>query len=1207
MEKLRKIFTISVMAVTVLSMSVIVAPDAGATASAGDLIKMNGLSSVYYLGADSKRYVFPNEQTYFSWYNDFSGVVTIPQSELESYSLGANVTIRPGTKLVKITTDPKVYAVESDGSLVWVPDEATALALYGSDWASRVVDVPDAFFTNYTVSTSQVSASAYPEGSLIKLPDVADVYYIEVDGTARKITTEAAFNANRFNWDNVITTAADFTLPVAGSDIDSLESDLVDTSSGAGGTAGAGTGLTVALASDTPASATAVKNAARVPFTKVNLTASADGDISVKLKVQRNGLSVDTDFTSISFLDGVKQLGNIKTLNSLHQCLSDSITVSAGQTKSIIIAGNIRSDGTDTSAGVASFSVVEVVTSAIVSGSLPVVGNDMTLSNAVTIGTATLARGSYDPNGTDTKEVGTTGYTFLSFKITASTEAQQVEYIKFTNQGSIADGDLDNVKLYVDNSYYTDGTLVSKKVEFDFTSNPVVIAKGGHKEFSLVADIVGGSGRNIDFDIYKTTDVAVKGQDFGYYITPSAALNGGNVISVSAGTLTISKSNAVATANIAEGQDNVPLGAWVFRAQGEGVEITQSIFNIVVTGAGGGNSNYTDITNCTLFDESGSALTGAVDLASGSTTTFSDTISLPVGDNIVTLKCNLSSDFTNGDYITASTDTGATASFAVTGTVTGDPIAETPATDVAANIQTIKTGSLAVYTGTTPVTQSLVKGSSQALFANIILDASASGEDVKITQMIIKDTVSGGPGTGKTINITNIKLYVDGVAKSVIKSGSSSAAGTDETLTYALSGTDAIVVPKGGNVIVQVKGDISASAVTSAQHVFDLDAITCQGNSTGDTITATVTSGGQAMIMVANGTLTTSLASDNPSSSLMAGGSTGNIITVLNMEAAYEDVELDQITLTASSTPSASSTAKDVAKLYLYDEDGNKIVGITATSNTYVVTVPDYAEDGDGNWVSGFKITKGATAKLYVKADLASISTVASIGTSANQITYRVALATDVVATGLESGQGVDESGTADGNTHWIYKSVPTLALVSLPTTTLANGTQTLFKFSITADAQGDIDFGKATFTVATTSCLITSMKLYDVTSGETELNATGQVAVGATDVVEILIDTAKVPTITAGDTRTFELKGTVSGASTAGDSVSTQINGDAREPWDITYPATRALIDTSTNDDFIWSDRSASSHAVGTIDWTNGYKVSGLNATVSSAQVMSK
>jgi hypothetical protein len=94
---------------------------------------------VYYLGDDGKRYVFPNESTYKSWYSDFSGVVTVSSDELASYPLGANVVVRPGTKLVKITTDPKVYTVEPNGSLRWIQTEADATALYGANWAQRVM------------------------------------------------------------------------------------------------------------------------------------------------------------------------------------------------------------------------------------------------------------------------------------------------------------------------------------------------------------------------------------------------------------------------------------------------------------------------------------------------------------------------------------------------------------------------------------------------------------------------------------------------------------------------------------------------------------------------------------------------------------------------------------------------------------------------------------------------------------------------------------------------------------------------------------------------------------------------------------------------------------------------------------------------------------------------------------------------------------
>ena len=178
---------------TVVTSGVLNISSAKASASTGDLIKMAGNASVYYLGADGKRYVFPNSTTYFSWYTDFSGVITIPAAELQSYPLGGNVTMRPGTKLVKITTDPSVYAVEPNGTLRKIQSEAQAAALYGTNWNKRVVDVPDAFFTNYTVS-SALPVGNIPAGSLVQGTGSANVYYY--DGTNyRLIANDAAMSA----------------------------------------------------------------------------------------------------------------------------------------------------------------------------------------------------------------------------------------------------------------------------------------------------------------------------------------------------------------------------------------------------------------------------------------------------------------------------------------------------------------------------------------------------------------------------------------------------------------------------------------------------------------------------------------------------------------------------------------------------------------------------------------------------------------------------------------------------------------------------------------------------------------------------------------------------------------------------------------------------------------------------------------------------
>lgn len=132
-----------------------------ASAAPGDLIKIEGLASVYYLGNDCKRYVFPNAKTYFTWYGDYSGVKTIPQEELFSISIGGNITYRPGVKMVKITTDPKVYAVAKNGILRWIKTEALASALYGADWNTKIDDVPDGFFTNYIIGEPIEAAMDY--------------------------------------------------------------------------------------------------------------------------------------------------------------------------------------------------------------------------------------------------------------------------------------------------------------------------------------------------------------------------------------------------------------------------------------------------------------------------------------------------------------------------------------------------------------------------------------------------------------------------------------------------------------------------------------------------------------------------------------------------------------------------------------------------------------------------------------------------------------------------------------------------------------------------------------------------------------------------------------------------------------------------------------------------------------------------------------
>jgi len=81
---IKKLLTYSLVVTTMVwSVGLLATPLAVGAAVSGDLIKLTCATgadvndpcrAVYYLGADGKRYVFPNEKTFSTWYSDFSGV-----------------------------------------------------------------------------------------------------------------------------------------------------------------------------------------------------------------------------------------------------------------------------------------------------------------------------------------------------------------------------------------------------------------------------------------------------------------------------------------------------------------------------------------------------------------------------------------------------------------------------------------------------------------------------------------------------------------------------------------------------------------------------------------------------------------------------------------------------------------------------------------------------------------------------------------------------------------------------------------------------------------------------------------------------------------------------------------------------------------------------------------------------------------------------
>ena len=123
----------------------------------GDLIKIpddgdestQPDSAVYYYAGNGKRFVFPNEKVFLSWYTNFDSVKTIPLDQMSLIPIGGNVTYRPGSTLVKFQTDTKTYLPTKGGILRWVQTEEVARGYFGTNWNQYVDDISEAFFVNY--------------------------------------------------------------------------------------------------------------------------------------------------------------------------------------------------------------------------------------------------------------------------------------------------------------------------------------------------------------------------------------------------------------------------------------------------------------------------------------------------------------------------------------------------------------------------------------------------------------------------------------------------------------------------------------------------------------------------------------------------------------------------------------------------------------------------------------------------------------------------------------------------------------------------------------------------------------------------------------------------------------------------------------------------------------------------------------------------
>ena len=126
-----------------------------------DLIQTEGISSVYYIGEDGMRYIFPDDSTFSTWYKNLDSVKFVSPEDLAQFQIGGVIPYKPGTRLIRLTGTSNVYAVAKNKTLRHLENTVATETIFGSSWGALIDDLPDVLFYSYKIGNPIEFASQY--------------------------------------------------------------------------------------------------------------------------------------------------------------------------------------------------------------------------------------------------------------------------------------------------------------------------------------------------------------------------------------------------------------------------------------------------------------------------------------------------------------------------------------------------------------------------------------------------------------------------------------------------------------------------------------------------------------------------------------------------------------------------------------------------------------------------------------------------------------------------------------------------------------------------------------------------------------------------------------------------------------------------------------------------------------------------------------
>ncbi len=965
-----------------------------------------------------------------------------------------------------------------------------------------------------------------------------------------------------------------------------------------GGVAGGTTGGTtipatgsVRLSTDTPAAGVIVAGQAIADLAHFTFPNTTGAELKItNLVFNRTGVSNDTTLTNVYLYNGANRLTDAAAVSSSKITFNDAsglFTIPAGGSINLAVKADIDSSSTGQIVGVALASVMSGTTA--IAGTYPIAGNNMTIASAG--GTMSgISWGTVISPGTAPDLQ--TGLVMWENTVTVTNRAVNFSAFTLRQIGSAGSKDLATFQLFVDGNQF--GTTIASTDAngyLTFTSATPIKLETGNHNIKLVGDIIGGSTKTFSWSLQQAGDAVFTDSQLGVSILATSFTSKTTTTSTISGTtggsLSIIKATDSPSGNVVLTGTNVVLGKFTLKAMGEPIKV--EYLRVAVDGAttttdyalrnGALYANGVQVGNTIALRENSHATAAYTEFSLGSSLqiTPGTPVTLEVRADIYNTGATANA-LVSGDVITVSV-----ASFAGSYKKMTSLLYNTDAPTATANQLAIVSGSISGAKKSSYANQTVVLPKTAQKVGSFTV-TSTDGEDVNLNTINVNFVKASNPSVGLASgDVTDLYVVYNGKTSSTKATADVT---TDSTSANSFSINEKLAA--NATIDIDVYATLNSTiglsdTVIPSLYVSGLTAVSARSVNITQTVGQTISNSA--------GTLTAAVVTKSETAIKLLVGATTPKVATFRFSALNDTFKVTDIGLTFAGTQNgASGIAAGAINNVVLKASGmaDKVISLTsdttATSTGMNLEVPAGSTGKDVDVYLNLNNvgTGAATSSANIIVTLSSFKALTSAGTIYNGGTV----------------------GSA-GQNMYVYKSVPTISAVSLPQTNLAavaGAEATLAKFTISADNAGKIGWKKMKFTITKTTDTdiygTSSMKLKDSTGTviagtfststpgtNSTTSAFGASSTGGT-IIFVADNEQEIST-----SETYSLIDTVTGTVTSGKYISTSFS----------YPSSFAAPDTytivaATGATFVWTDRSADSHGVGTADWNNEYKVPGFS-----------